>query len=272
MKRIGFLMLILFTCMAPAAWPHSHDSSQPQIVTFDPPGAGTAAGQGTYVNGINSQGSVMGWFIDASYVNHGFVRAHDGTITVFDVPGAGTAAGQGTVAWGMNSRGDITGYYVDSRNANHGFLRTAGCGGHATIATFDAPNAGSGSGQGTEGANINDSGTISGLFSDAGNTWHGYMRNRDGSFISFDIPGATPTGLYLGTFYGLTASGSFVGYYSDGDGVSHGWLRAKDGDITKIDGPGIGTAAGSINSQGEIVGWTWDTDQSLSRLHAHAKG
>ena len=37
MKRIGIVMLAFFTCFALAAWPQA----QPQIITFDAPGAGT---------------------------------------------------------------------------------------------------------------------------------------------------------------------------------------------------------------------------------------
>jgi len=37
---------------------------------------------------INQQGAITGFYADANNVNHGFVRAVDGTITTFDAPGA----------------------------------------------------------------------------------------------------------------------------------------------------------------------------------------
>jgi hypothetical protein len=98
------------------------------ITTFDVPDAGTGANQGTLPTGflgINPKGTITGGYVDANNVNHGFVRAPDGTITTFDVPDAGTGAGQGTSPLGINAEGAITGYYIDASNVGHGFLRTA---------------------------------------------------------------------------------------------------------------------------------------------------
>jgi hypothetical protein len=58
-----------------------------------------------------------------SDVNHGFVRAQDGTITTFDVPSAGTGTGQGTVPDCNNPANAITGFYFDPSNITHGFLK-----------------------------------------------------------------------------------------------------------------------------------------------------
>jgi hypothetical protein len=59
------------------------------IITFDVPGAGTGAGQGTQGFAINPAGTITGIYFDANNVLvHGFVRARDGTITTFDPPGA----------------------------------------------------------------------------------------------------------------------------------------------------------------------------------------
>jgi len=71
MKRISILLLVL-TCFALAAWPQAQRN--PQFTTFDAPGAGTAAGQGTVPLSINPAGAVAGWYIDASGVTHGFLR------------------------------------------------------------------------------------------------------------------------------------------------------------------------------------------------------
>lgn len=57
-------------------------------------------------------------------MNHGFVRASDGTITTFDVPGAGTLGGQGTFPVSNDPSNGITGYYIDASGVSHGFLRT----------------------------------------------------------------------------------------------------------------------------------------------------
>jgi hypothetical protein len=115
------------------------------FTTFDAPGAGTSPGQGTFAFGINPGGAVIGYYIDASNVFHGFVRAPRGTITTFDAPGATTSPGQGTLAFGKNPAGAITGCYVDTSNVAHGFVRPH----DGTFTTFDAPDAGTGANQGT---------------------------------------------------------------------------------------------------------------------------
>jgi hypothetical protein len=93
---------------------------------IDVPGAGSGNGQGTLPENINREGAITGQYLDASGVNHGFLRTKHGAITTFDVPGAGTGAGQGTIAFCDNPADAITGYYIDASGANHGFLRTAG--------------------------------------------------------------------------------------------------------------------------------------------------
>jgi uncharacterized membrane protein len=97
------------------------------IITYDGPGAGTGPFQGTFPaiqDGINSAGAITGSIWDGSDVDHGFVRAPDGSITTFDTPGAGTGSGQGTFPNGINEPGTITGYYIDNNDVIHGFLRT----------------------------------------------------------------------------------------------------------------------------------------------------
>jgi hypothetical protein len=95
-------------------------ASNGAITTFDTPGAGTGPGQGTItalVTGLNPAGAVTGPYLDASNVNHGYVRAPNGAITTFDAPGAGTGPGQGTFVSGINPEGAVTGAYLDASNA-----------------------------------------------------------------------------------------------------------------------------------------------------------
>jgi hypothetical protein len=149
------------------------------IRTFDAPGAGTAAGQGTFASltgGINPVGVITGGYVDPSGVNHGFVRASDGSITTFDVPGAGTAAGQGTLPASLNPAGDIVGEYSDADNVMHGFLRTR----HGAITTFNVPRAGTGPFQGTQPVCNNPADAITGFYIDAGNVYHAFLRTAEG--------------------------------------------------------------------------------------------
>ena len=79
------------------------------ITTFDAPGAGTGPGQGTIPYAINLGSTIAGFYLDASNVYHGFLRAAGGTITTFDAPGAGTGPFQGTQPLSMNILAVTTG-------------------------------------------------------------------------------------------------------------------------------------------------------------------
>jgi hypothetical protein len=66
------------------------------VTTVDAPGAGTGFRQGTYGSGgINPAGAFSGYYVDASHVSHGFLRARDGTISTFDVPSSMNATPTG---------------------------------------------------------------------------------------------------------------------------------------------------------------------------------
>lgn len=234
------------------------DSTDAQIIKFDAPGAGTAAGQGTIAIGIVQGGWVIGNYIDSRDVSHGFLRSPNGKITKFDAPGAGTGAGQGTVeVWGMTPALEIIGAYLDSNNLFHCFLRSP----DGTFTTIDAPGAGTGAGQGTECESANSAGVIQGDYADANGTFHGFVRTRDGTFTTFDAPGV-PTGpaqgIYPALFSGINPQGAAVGGFLDSNYVIHGYLRAADGNITRIDNPNAGpnsfqgTFITGINPEGEM--------------------
>jgi uncharacterized membrane protein len=233
---------------------------------FDVPGAtcasGSIAGLCTYPAGINPSGAISGyWYQQASCKYgtceyfHGFLRTPDGTITSFDVPsGVGS-----TYAGAINPEGAITGWYGSLQCPNPpiydcGFLRAP----DGTFTSFSPPS-------GSYSINpiaINPNGTIIGWYTDVvpphgdpGAT-HGFVRTRDGTFTSFDAPGAN-TFPFQGTLpYGITPEGTITGYYFDVNVVSHGFLRTRDGTITSFDYPGTtgGTSALAINPEGTITG------------------
>ena len=61
---------------------------------------------------------ITGFFSDANFVPHGFLRDRNGTTTVLDVPGSAN----GTAADAINPAGRITGFYMDANFVRHGFL------------------------------------------------------------------------------------------------------------------------------------------------------
>ena len=199
-------------------------ASDGTFTTFDAPGAGTDPFQGTITasfSGLNPAGAIVGWYVDASNVNHGYVRARDGTFTTFEAPGAGTDSGQGTILDSINPAGATTGYYFDASNVSHGLLRTS----DGAITTFEAPGAGTGPGQGTFGGNINPAGAIAGSYIDASNVSHGFVRTAGGTIATFDVPGAG-TGPFQGTFpFSNNPAGQISGYYIDASNMTHSFLR-----------------------------------------------
>ena len=148
-----------------------------KITAFDAPGAGSIPGQvkglkfqGTDGISVNTAGVVAGTYADSNYVNHGFIRAVNGTFTEFDAPGAaGTFA---TVSGSINSWGGVAGAVHDASGVFHGFLRTP----DGTISEFDAPGAG-GAGflDATGGISLNDSWVVAGLFADTNVVLHGFV-------------------------------------------------------------------------------------------------
>ncbi|PYT26012.1 MAG: hypothetical protein DMG58_23295 [Acidobacteria bacterium] len=111
-------------------------AAQVTFTTFDAPGAGANQNQGTAPVAINPAGAITGYYIDANWGGHGFLRAPDGTFTTFDVPGSNSANGAGTVPASINSSGTVTGTYFVNLNISHCFVRNAADG---TIVALDDP-------------------------------------------------------------------------------------------------------------------------------------
>jgi hypothetical protein len=242
-------------------------SSQGTITTFDPPNStsgaqsindsGTVAGGFLDVNGahgylrapygtftnfdatgsgtqiqivipfqINASGAVTGSYIDNNEVRHGFLRDPNGNITILDAPGAGTAAYQGTDLLGMNANGTIVGGIdVGTVNGVVGTSHSLVLAKDGTYSIFDPPQPGAHSSLAEA---INDSGVVVGIYRDANLVRHGYLRQPDGTFISFDDPEAAQLPLSatdLGTIpRSINSNGAVVGFYADVNGVRHGFI------------------------------------------------
>jgi hypothetical protein len=218
-------------------------SADGTFTQIDAPDAGTGpAPQGTFPSefspmGINPAGAITGFYVDASSVQHGFVRASGGKITEFDPPGSIF-----TNPNAIDAPGDITGFYFDANFVGHAFLRDT----NGTFTPIDAPGADStpGSGNGTFGVGLTPSGDVEGVFVDAKGVLHGFVRSHQGTFSTFDVPGAG-TGAGQGTLpESNNTSGTIAGNYLDGNGVDHGFLFDKQGSFTTFDVPGTGTGAG----------------------------
>jgi predicted membrane protein len=82
----------------------------------------------TFGVAINPAGVIVGFDDDYNNVNHGFIRATDGTVTILDAPGAGTGLNEGTWALAINQASVVVGQYQDANGLMHSFLRCPGSG------------------------------------------------------------------------------------------------------------------------------------------------
>ena len=263
-------------------YPGTGNSTEPQIdfpgatsTTFDAPGAGIAAGQGTFANGMNISGAIVGFIRDANDARHAFVRSADGTFTIFDDPNAGTCTascgtignGQGTRAYAINPAGDIVGFFTDNSAQCHGFVRAK----NGTFTQIDAPDAGTGPfPQGTFPSEftpmgLNSGGLITGFYVDANSVQHGFVRDHDGMITEFDPPGSVLTNPNA-----IDETGEIAGFYFDANSVGHAFLRAPDGTFTTVDAPGAdntgdgnGTFGVGVTPNGELEGVFVDTNDVL---------
>src|ERR1051325_2676131 len=204
-------------------------------VSFDPPGSNF-----TWPTRINDTGTIAGWWFDGN-LYHGFVRTPDGSIASFDPPGSVE-----TTPIGMNEKGVIVGTYTRdnySPRTYHGFIRDT----DGKLKTYDAL------GDYTSIWAINKTGTMTGHYLDI-NGSHGFIRDGNHNFTSFDPPGS------WGTFpMAINSKGAVTGsYYHDGADACgtfliRGFIRAPDGNMTTFDFQNE-VSPSSINSHGVVAG------------------
>jgi hypothetical protein len=243
-------------------------SPEGKFTTFEAPGADTGAYNGTSPAAINDLGVITGSYTDANSVSHGFLRSPNGKFTTFDAPSAG---GYGTTAIALNLEGAVVGYYTDANFLFHSFVRYPDGKFSAFLAPGQCETNGSEGCYGSELSNINLLGVSVGNYMDntANLVQHGLIRHADGTFTTFEAPGAGAgqgqgTGC-PGCFAGLNQFGAIAGIYTDSNNVYHGFLRTSDGNFKSFNAPGAGKGSGqgtgcpsdcpvSLNNRGAITG------------------
>ena len=207
---------------------------------------------GTFAQGINDKGQIVGYYFDNSGGAHGF-RYSGGSYTPIDFqPGTNQ-----TFPEGINDKGQIVGWYND-RSSDHGFLYSGG-----TYTTLDDPSAT----VSTVARDINDKGQVVGYYQNGlpggGLANHGFFYDG-GTYTTLDDPLAFIPAGGSGTADGTVALGindkrQIVGYYYDGGGSAHGFLYNKGSYVTLDDPLGVdGTFATGINDKGQTVGYYFD--------------
>jgi hypothetical protein len=239
------------------------------IVTFNAPGAGTGAGQGTTVAGINQLGMIAGSYYDANNVSHSFLRDAKGKLVTFDPPGTASVYYpdfNGSGALVVSNLGAVGGYFVDANLVVHAYVRYP----NGEFLTFDWPGACTASQTtGCHGSgvwNINTFGEAVGPYEDTSGNFvaHTAIRYPNGQITSFSVPGSSMEygqGTVPASFTGLNDAGVITGEYYDSNNTFHGYIRDALGHFTTFEAPGAnltipyyGTFPSSLNVFGSVAG------------------
>jgi VCBS repeat-containing protein len=246
---------------------------------IDNPIAYGGSGNGTFAQGINDAGSIIGYYVGedrrfhgflyggGSYsaidfnnshsINHTYARSINnlggivGQLNYYDGHAGGFLYNPGftsindpssdfhTVAYGLNDAGEIVGSYT---NGDHwsGFLYSAG-----TYITLNHPSAT----RSTYPFDINAVGQIVGSYEGLDNYEHGFLYSG-GLYLTVDVPSATST-----VAMGINDWGDIVGVYVDGTG-KHSFLYSG-GAFNTLDHPF--DEAHGINNAGQIAGTYTDS-------------
>jgi len=190
---------------------HGYVYSNGFLSTIDAPGSDGF----TVVTGITDDGDIVGRFRSTDGRTHGFARV--GSVwSVIDYPD-----GIGIEALAIDSKGrHIVGYWVDIAQRIHGFTYENG-----VYANFDVAGAqDTGSTAGAVGVNKHHE--IVGVFTlptdaktSCGCAGHGFIRDDEGGWSTFDFPGSVVT---FNT--AINKHGDIVGLFYDTAGVGRGFF------------------------------------------------
>ena len=211
-------------------------------------------------NCINNNGDVVGVWRDSGGTWHGFIRAAAGTFTSFDLAGDYAS---GIAVSGINNSGDVCGNYLThpaSVSYYKSFFRTAS----GTITEYASPSAGTNGNNGTLGYSINDTQDIGGYYVDNSGLLHGFVRNSDGTFVEYDVPGTTHSTLSTC----INSTKQTTGWYGNNAPPpfwTHGFVRNSDGSFVTFDPENMPSNAilaypYGINNSGCVAGSVTNDD------------
>ncbi|MFL6374290.1 MAG: hypothetical protein ACJ73D_06460 [Pyrinomonadaceae bacterium] len=200
----------------------------------------------TWPTGLNGHGTVVGYYYDASFSLHGFVR--DRGYGQIDYPGA-----LATAASAINDSGEIVGYYIDANGYPHGFdLR------NGRFSQIDFPGSAD-----TVPNGINSAGDIVGEYNATQPITPGFILHN-GEYQSLLTPYGTQAQVS-----GINNSGALAGaaWTVYPGGAQTGWTYGKTG-FSRFDFPdSLGfTNLTGINNFGDTSGLFTDQDGFLEGL------
>ena len=188
--------------------------------------------------GLNNAGQAVGFYQDVNEISHGVIL-QDGELTQFDFPGATE-----TEIFGVSESGLLIGDIFDADGAIHGFVGDE---------QFDVPGATI-----TYADDMNADGLLVGSYVDADGVYHGYIRHADGSFTTFDYPGALTDLEYL-FVNAINDNGVIVFRAKAFDSLERTYIRLPNGTLKELKFPDSATTVGrDIDMEGRIAGY-YDT-------------
>jgi len=205
----------------------------------------------TQVFGINGSGNTTaGFVIDTNGVTHGFVDVGNGpTATAVDNPGTVTDPALENQLLGLNQNGtQAAGFFANAAGVTFGYTY------NVVSPSFTALNVpaslGFVAGDSVMGTGVNNSGMVTGFFTNAAGNSFGFLLNG-GIYSPIDVPGATST-----QPLSLNNLGQIVGTYVGADGLNHGFIETS-GSFMTFDGvPGAPmNLIQGINDNFQIVGF-----------------
>ena len=195
----------------------------------------------TDVGGINDAGDIVGAFIDAAGMVHGYLQNKNGLQEIAAPNAISTAPAA------INNRGDMTDTFTGNDNVRHGFVFVNG-----VFTTLDFPGAIS-----TFPFGINDHGVIVGTYQLTRFGLHAFRFDENG-FVTIDDPDQDPSGLTEAL--GVNNSGDVAGLFLDQQFNSHAFLLSHN-TFNDIQVPGVLTRGGGLNNSASIIGSYEDVNQ-----------
>jgi hypothetical protein len=141
----------------------------------------------------------------------------------------------------------------------------------SALVSFEAPNAGRSSGQGTAATSINKNGSVAGYYFDPLSKTHAFVRSVSGEITEFDAPGLVGTSAAA-----INGAGQIVGtgqHLSQTNPVL-GFLRYPNGTFVLLEAPSPchQTLPVSINDNGQIAGYCIDSANAYHSFVRDAGG
>lgn len=246
-NRLFALLLAAFFALLPASLFAQRSVQVDVLFTYDYPGGGTS----TTPFGINQNGDIAGYFVDATGATRGFIRYRNGAFSAPII--APDDSGRNTLGIGINDAQTVVGYYTTpADNSFHGYFLDGN-----GFNLYDVPGS-----IATDVLGINNAGDVVGNFVDSSGNSRGFLS------VGGTITPITISGAVIHDFNGIDSFDRIVGAYTDSAANYHGVSVDASGNISApLDYPGsVMTLLRGINDRGLVVGRYINPDGAVHGL------